>query len=101
MSVFETILKRIKKGMVLYTPVQRKQFSVYSVDDEKLVFFVGAKTKIEVPRACWDGIPSFLKGRGWVKIGAKHETTETFYLGLSKDTWTDAQTRLALPRLNT
>ena len=76
MSVFDKILKGIKEGMVLYTPVQRKQFRVHSVDDKKLVFFVGTKTKIEVPRACWDGIPSFLKGRDWVKIGAKHESTE-------------------------
>jgi hypothetical protein len=81
MSVFDKVLKGIKKGMVLHTPVKRKQFSVYSVDDEKLVFFVGAKTKIEVPRACWDGIPSFLKGREWVKIGAKHETTKNVLPG--------------------
>jgi hypothetical protein len=81
MSVFDKIFKGIKKGMVLYTPVQRKQFKVHSVDDEKLVFFVGTKTKIEVPRACWDGIPSFLKGRDWVKIGAKHEITEKVLLG--------------------
>jgi hypothetical protein len=81
MSVFERITKEIHSGMVLYTPVHNKPFTVKSVDTEKLVFFVGTKTKIEVPKACWNGIPDFLRGRDWVMIGAKHESTDKVLIG--------------------
>jgi hypothetical protein len=81
MTVFERIRKEIHAGMVLYTPVQNKSFKVESVDSEKLVFFVGAKTKIEVPKACWNGIPDFLRGRDGVRIGAKHECTRKVLRG--------------------
>lgn len=81
MTVFDRIMKEIRSGTVLYTPVQNRQFTIKSVDAEKLVFFVGAKTKIEVPKACWNGIPDFLKGRDWVRIGAKHECTRKVLIG--------------------
>jgi hypothetical protein len=71
MSVFERIMKEIHSGMVLYTPVDRHSFKIF-FDKEKVVFFVGAKTRIKIPRACWDGIPDFLSGKGWVNIGARH-----------------------------
>lgn len=32
--------------------------------------------EIPVPKACWDGIHNFLKGKDWVKIGQKHEVAE-------------------------
>ncbi len=76
MSVFERILKEIHEGIDLYTPVYRKPFTVDSIDAENgmVIFFVGTKTRIKIPRACWDGIPSFLRGKDWVKIGARHNT---------------------------
>jgi hypothetical protein len=43
--VFDRILKEIPEGLVLYTPVQRKQFKVKSKEPERLVFFTG-KTNI-------------------------------------------------------
>ena len=57
--------------MVLYTPVQHNSFKVKSVDDKEVVFFV-RKTNIEVSKQCWNGIPNFLKNKGWVLIGANH-----------------------------
>jgi len=76
MSVFERITREIRSGMVLHTPVRRARFKVDSVDAKNgiVVFFVGAETRIKIPRVCWDGIPDFLRGRGWVKIGARHDT---------------------------
>ncbi len=73
MSVFEKIKKEMRGGMVLHTPVRNASFTVDSLDAKHVVFFVGRKTRIKVPRACWDGIPDFLRGKGWVKIGAKHD----------------------------
>jgi hypothetical protein len=73
MSVFEKVTKEIRAGMALRTPVSNAPFTIDSIDAKHVVFFVGAKTRIKIPRACWDGIPNFLRGKGWVKIGAKHD----------------------------
>jgi hypothetical protein len=82
MSVFERILKEIHEGQILYTPVRNKAFTVKSLKTEKIVFTVGKKkTKIIVPKDCWNGIPIFLNGKDWVKIGAKHESTEHVLFG--------------------
>lgn len=75
MTLFERIQKEIPDGLVLKTPVVGKRFKVKSIESERLVFFVGTKTKIKVSKACWNGIPDFLKGKDWVKIGAKHGVT--------------------------
>jgi len=76
MSVFERIAEEIDSGMILYTPVRRARFTVDSVDAENgmVVFFVGTKTRIKIPKACWDGVSSFLRGKDWVEIGARHDT---------------------------
>ena len=76
MSIFEKITREICPGMVMYTPVRRAQFTVDSIDLENgmVVFSVGAKTRIKIPRACWDGIPNFLRGKNWIKIGSRHDT---------------------------
>jgi len=33
---------------------------------------IGAKTPIYIPKCCFDGIPSFLRGKSWVRIGPKY-----------------------------
>lgn len=73
MSVFEKVTREIHAGMTLRTPVRNAPFTIDSIDAKHVVFFVGAKTRIKIPRACWDEIPDFLRGKGWVKIGAKHD----------------------------
>ncbi|MFP3985194.1 MAG: hypothetical protein ACLFU9_04420 [Candidatus Bathyarchaeia archaeon] len=73
MSVFEKITREIRAGETLRTPVRNAPFTIDSINTKHVVFFVGAKTKIKIPRACWDGIPNFLKGKDWVKIGARHD----------------------------
>jgi hypothetical protein len=73
MSVFERILKEIPKGMIFRTPVKKKQFEIRSVEPEKLVFFVGTKTLIPMPKDIWNDIPNFLRGKEWVRIGAKYD----------------------------
>jgi len=72
MSVFERITKEIRSGTVLSTPVQKVQFVVF-VETDRVVFHVGEKTKITIPRVCWDGIPSFLRGKGWMLVGPRYD----------------------------
>jgi hypothetical protein len=81
MTVFERIRKEIRDGMILYTPVKRKPFKIEKVEADKLIFFVGAKTRIKIPKACWNGIPDFLRGKDGVRIGAKHECTRKVLRG--------------------
>ena len=73
MSVFEKVTREIRAGMALRTPVRNAPFTIDSKDAKHIVFLVGTTTRIKIPRACWDGIPNFLRGKGWVKIGAKHD----------------------------
>ena len=77
MSVFERITREIHSGMVLYTPVKRVKFKIDSIDAEKVVFSVGTKTLIPIPRRCFDGIPAFLSGKGWVKIGPAYNKAQS------------------------
>lgn len=71
LDVFDKILSKVPEGLVLYTPVLNRPFIVERKDSAQLVFLTG-KTNIEVSRKCWNKIPAFLRGKGWVKIGAKH-----------------------------
>ncbi len=73
MTVFQRITREIRVGMIFHTPVRQASFTIDSIDGEHITFLVGAKTRIKIPRACWNGVPDFLRGRGWVEIGAKHD----------------------------
>ena len=59
--------------MVLFTPVNKRSFRIESVGPDKLVFSVGAKTLIPIPKAIWNDIPHFLRGQGWVRIGSRYD----------------------------
>lgn len=50
MEIFDRILKDIHSGMVFFTPVRKVQFSIDAIDKDRLVFFVGAKSLIPIPR---------------------------------------------------
>ena len=76
MSVFERISKEIHEGLILYTPVKRKPFRIKSVKSDKVVFFVGEKSLIPIPRAIWNDIPTFLRGQDWVGIGARYDVAQ-------------------------
>ena len=72
MSIFNKILSEVPDGLVLYTPVNKKPFQVLRKEQNQIVFLV-KKTKITVSKECLNGIPLFLKNKGWVKIGARHD----------------------------
>jgi hypothetical protein len=73
LSIFEIVTREIRAGNTFHTPVREVPFTIDSIDPKHVTFCVGAKTRIKIPRACWDGVPNFLRGRGWVEIGAKHD----------------------------
>ena len=77
MSVFEKIRRSIQPGEIFCTPSEEVPFSVETIDADNVTFRVGeGKWKIKVPTECWEGIPDYLRGRGWVRIGAVHDTAD-------------------------
>jgi len=74
MSVFCRIRKEIPSGTVLKTPVRKSEFRI-GYEKDKMVFFEDDMEKpfSKTPRACWDGLPDFLRNQGWVKICVKFD----------------------------
>lgn len=72
MRVMDRIMKLIPLGSVFETPSGRSRFRVEKVGLDGVVVRVGAGWFIRIPAECWEGIPDFLRGRGWVLIGATH-----------------------------
>lgn len=75
LQVMDIILKKIKPGTFFKTPSLRAKFMVKEVDPRGVTFRVGKGgwLQIRVPSKCLNGVPDFLKGKGWVLIGARHD----------------------------
>lgn len=77
MSIIDKIERTISSGEVLYTPSNRAPFTVEKVDRAGVTFRVGkGKWKITVAAECLEGIPRYLRGKGWVRIGSVHDVAE-------------------------
>lgn len=73
MNVMHILLGKLKKGDILRTPSQGKEFKIGDISNTNITLVLGEKgTKTLIPSKCWNGIPSFLKGKDWVEIGAVH-----------------------------
>ena len=72
MSVMDMIRQQIKPDAVLLTPSGRSKFKVQSHSSQDVRLRVGKDYRwpIGIPCQCWEGIPQFLRGNGWVLIGA-------------------------------
>ena len=72
MQVMSRILSKISPGTVLRTPTGRASFKVEQVDSKGVMLRVGAGWPLRISKDCWEGVPDFLSGEGWVLIGATH-----------------------------
>lgn len=68
----EILLKRLMPGEQLRTPVMGSKFLVRNVSPTGVTLILGGGWKTPIPAECWNGIPTFLKGRDWIEIGAIH-----------------------------
>ncbi len=76
MSVFERITREMHDGIVLYTPVRPKPFTI-KIEADKVVFSSESiKKPIPMPKAIWNEIPKFLRGKDWVKIGMGYKIAD-------------------------
>lgn len=77
MSIIEKLKTEIAPGTTMSTPSGRAEFEIESVNDDGVTFRVGlGKWETKVPAKCWEGIPTYLRGKGWVRIGASHQTAD-------------------------
>jgi hypothetical protein len=54
-----------------------EQFNVTHVDSEKVLIVTGKKPSIlKIPASALEETPDFLRGKGWLRIGATHENSE-------------------------
>lgn len=72
MSVMSQLMAKIIPGQVLYTPVRKSPFKIYSISLSGITLRLGKKWNTPIPAACWDGIPNYLRGKDYVEIGAIH-----------------------------
>ena len=65
----------ISPGELLATPTGRGRFKVARYTPEGLVLLLGAKeARTPLPWQAMEGVPDFVRGRGWVAIGSLYST---------------------------
>ena len=58
-----------------------KQFKITHIDGEKVLIETGKKpSTLKIPASALKEAPNFLRGKGWVKIGAVHEISDELSL---------------------
>jgi hypothetical protein len=73
-SVEDAIRSSIQPGEVLPTPTGTATFVVDQLDTDGLSLLFGPKkTRTTVSWRCLEGIPAYLRGRGWVAVGANRD----------------------------
>ena len=86
------ITRHITPGSILKTPSGRAEFEVYHIDSQRVVLSVGlSRTPLTIPAQCFEDIPKYLAGKGWVKLGATHQksnedTLDTYIKQYTKGT---------------
>jgi len=70
-NVRDAIQSKLSDGMALKTPTG-SPFRVKSVDDKGIILLFGsAETQTRITWECLDGVPAFLGGKDWVRIGGR------------------------------
>ncbi|MFI7650640.1 hypothetical protein ACIBTZ_31880 [Micromonospora sp. NPDC049460] len=73
-QVETAIRARVGAGTRLPTPTGRATFGVGEVSPAGLVLLFGTKqTRTVFSWSCLEGIPGYLHGRGWVRVGANRD----------------------------
>jgi hypothetical protein len=73
-SVETAIRSSVRPGEVLPTPTGTATFVVGQIDEEGLSLLIGPqRTRTLLTWRCLEGIPGYLRGRGWVVVGANRD----------------------------
>ncbi|MEU4160824.1 hypothetical protein [Actinoplanes sp. NPDC026670] len=73
-SVEAAIRKQLTPGTRLPTPTGRSTFEISEMTADSLILLFGPKkTRTPISWACLEGIPDYLRGRQWIRIGANRD----------------------------
>jgi hypothetical protein len=68
------IRSHLTPGLRLPTPTGRAMFVLHQLGDTEMILLLGDKqARTPFSWRCLEGIPSFLRGRGWIRIGANRD----------------------------
>lgn len=77
MSVMIKITQKIKHFPFKLETPSGKKFLVIHIDGEKVQIETGKKASLmKIPASALEETPDFLRGKGWLRIGATHENSE-------------------------
>ncbi|MCU7729823.1 hypothetical protein ODJ79_39415 [Actinoplanes sp. KI2] len=65
---------RLEPEAQLPTPTERATFQIGAMTSDALILLFGPKkTRTAISWACLEGIPDYLRGRQWVRVGANRD----------------------------
>ena len=74
MSIIIKITQKIPVNSVIETPSGRSQFKIYHIDADRVMIQIGKKGNVlTIPASCFEEALGFLRGKGWIRIGAVHD----------------------------
>ncbi len=77
MSVMVEITRKIIRFPFILETSSGKQFKVIHIDGEKVLIETGKKpSTLKIPASAVEEAPNFLRGKGWIRIGAIHEISD-------------------------
>ena len=92
-SVEAAIRSRVRPGEVLPTPTGTATFVVDQLDAEGLSLLFGPKkTRTLLTWHCLEGVPGYLRGQGWVLVGANRDVNGDYGLDGYLKGWIKRQT---------
>jgi hypothetical protein len=92
-SVEAAIRSSVRQGEVLPTPTGTAAFVVDQLDAEGLSLLFGPKkTRTLLSWRCLEGVPGYLRGRGWVLVGANRDVNSDYGLDGYLKRWIKRQT---------
>jgi hypothetical protein len=68
------IRERLASGTHLPTPTERATFEISEMTPDALILLFGPKkTRTAISWACLEGVPDYLRGRQWMRIGTNRD----------------------------
>ena len=81
MSVMIKITEKILRFPFTLETSSGKQFKVTHIDGEKVLIETGKKpSTLKISASALEEVPDFLRGKGWIRIGAVHELSDELSL---------------------
>jgi len=73
--VEDAVRQSVPPGELLHTPTGRGRFTVARYTNDGLTLLLGKKEAwTPLPWKAMEGVPEFLRGRGWVPVSSVHST---------------------------